>query len=237
MSTATATRERPILFSGPMVRAILAGRKTQTRRIVKFSREVWKQPLPHVEYADDGMPIWFSSPPHGLRHRDPEYFKRGYPCPYGRPGDRLWVRETWQPTAHGKGLGTEIHYHADESSEWRHGFVTNPSNKHWRPSIHMPRWASRITLEITGVRVERLNEISEEDAIAEGAELNACDPKQWTPDMGYLPRCPHYPDGCDCDPAFTARDWFSDLWESINGPGSWAENPWVWVVEFRRVES
>ena len=191
--------ERPILFSAPMVRAILEGRKTQTRRVVKDSTfKATKQGrLMHEGEAS----AW---------------------CPYGRPGDRLWVRETW---AWGKRYSenyaltletipkekpeyAELWYRAD-------GEQINRVET-WRPSIHMPRWASRINLEVTGIRVERLQGISEEDAIKEGALLS-------TPSINNS-----WGEGFD-------RACFRTLWESINGPGSWEANPWVWVVEFRQI--
>ena len=186
-------KERPILFSGAMVRAILEDRKTQTRRVVKPPRG-W------AEYS----------------HCDPFAMPRlrggGTECtaesvydksaPYGQPGDRLWVRETWQ-------CGDYFIRHPQiDQVRYR---ATDAELLHWRPSIHMPRWASRIQLEITGVRVERLQDISEADAISEGVYS---------------------------DPAAPARDGFMGLWDSINvsrGFG-WAANPWVWVVSFRRID-
>jgi hypothetical protein len=196
MSTATATRERPILFSGPMVRAILDGRKTQTRRIIK--------PQPVCE-------------------REGSYFLPK-PCPYGRPGDRLWVRETWAPVCtFDPSPETGALYRADPMYDGMEQF-----DWPWTPSIHMPRWASRITLEITGVRVERLNEISNSDCISEG--LEPVGPEAVCEGDGTKVQVARYG---DC--TSTARHLFSALWDSINGAGSWAANPWVWVVEFRRV--
>lgn len=179
-------KERPIIFSGPMVRAILDGRKTQTRRAVK------------------PQPLWVASPgvPFKTMDADP---KGTINCPYGQPGDRLWVRESihvMQPR-HDGDTGSVL-YRADGHGDWI---------GKWHPSIHMPRWASRITLEVVSVRVERLNGISEKDAKAEGYKSQSI---MENPDAGRL--------------------WFRDLWQSINAPGSWAENPWVWVVEFKRVE-
>lgn len=198
-------KERPILFSGQMVRAILEGRKTMTRRVVKLRHgadvvvtngQVWKPA--RVDYA-------------------------GYvDCPYGQPGDRLWVRETWAKTD-GRHEIVPIAYRA-----------TNDSmallNDKWKPSIHMPRWASRITLEITGIRVERLQEISYDDAIAEGIERIggefSCSPwKNYRKGQ---------PGEMDCHCSYPPRS-YQTLWESINGPGSWGANPWVWVIEFKRV--
>ena len=181
-------KERPMLFSAPMVRAILDGRKTVTRRIVKARDLEWMD-------VHQGL-------------REPDNAER---CPYGQPGgDRLWVRETWAaPHAYDHlpprliPQDARIHYAATED---RGGLL-------WRPSIHMPRWASRITLEVTGVRVERLRACNEVDAIAEGAPWAACGaPQEGSHKAG-----------------------FAQLWEQINGPDSWDANPWVWVVEFRRL--
>lgn len=197
-------KERPILFQGPMVRAILDGRKTQTRRIVK--------PQPPRSVRTMGL--------HPLESGRLGYFDDGgkeHPCPYGQPGDRLWVRETFLAGIEfdGNGMPTEnerVWYRATEPDlAWYNGESDFPSeNPPWKPSIHMPRWASRITLDVTGVRVERLHDISDADVWAEGWEsvsLGNCDHKD-----------------------------FAALWESINGPASWHANPWVWVVEFKRVE-
>ena len=184
--------ERPILFNAPMVRAILDGRKTVTRRIVK-ARD--------LEWMDVHQ---------GLRELD-----NAERCPYGQPGgDRLYVRETWAaPHAYDHlpprliPQDARIHYAATED---RGGLL-------WRPSIHMPRHASRITLEIARVRVERLQDISAADARAEG--------------------CPDKPvDGAEqASIDLLAKLWYHDLWEQINGLDSWAANPWVWVIEFRRL--
>jgi hypothetical protein len=145
-------------------------------------------------------------------------------CPYGQPGDRLWVREcfaAWWETATGK-RSHVMGYRADIDDPYWDGFGFDDPwwlDAKWEPSIHMPRSFSRITLEITGVRLERLQEISESDARSEG--VNAA------PDWRHLFNDPE---------AMSYRCGFARLWESINGPGSWAANPWVWVVEFRRIE-
>lgn len=210
-------KERPILFSGPMVRAILEGRKTQTRREVKFNHKPWLEPLPHIEYARDGNPIWLSAEP-SKEIRDSDYFDKGYPCPYGKPGDRLWVRETWGESSLGKAIyraSTEEVERIAAEERW----VSSPR---WRPSIHMPRWASRITLELTDVRVERLQEISDRDAEAEG--VGGMRDMRFAAALGNI-----------TSPAYRLN--FIDLWESINGKGSWNLNPWVWVLEFRRLEA
>jgi hypothetical protein len=201
-------KERPILFSAPMVRAILDGRKTQTRRIVK----------PQPEWVKDGVMYWRRNVTMVSRH----------PCPFGQPGDRLWVRETWMPDAPCDGKWGHYQFYNCKESKideipkrfrtpahciYKASFGVEVA---WRPSIHMPRWASRITLEIIKVRVEQLNDISEEDALAEGVG-----------EFGeYVPGCS----------ASTPKDAFEFLWEAIYGEGSWAANPWVWVVEFKKWE-
>jgi hypothetical protein len=206
-------KERPILFSAPMVRAILEGRKTQTRRVVKLENH---HIINNITMRDGE---WYYDTGNKC------YFKIN--CPYGKVGDRIWVRETFGLNEGSTKTEREFYYRADHvgcnsfsSIDLKTG-ETVQVNK-WKPSIHMPRKESRIDLEITGVRVERLNDISEQDAIAEGVNqemiLNAVtqldDP---------LPK--H---------AFVGG--FKWLWESINGAGSWQQNPWVWVVSFRRVE-
>lgn len=222
-------KERPILFSGPMVRAILEGRKTVTRRVVK------PQPDFLGSMVDPNTP--FKTLDAGLHAR--------ITCPYGEPGDRLWVRETW--TDVNMCGAPALAYRADEDIRdlmEEPGFLDDrgafnyddPRVKpypfacwyaeldqaRWRPSIHMPRWASRILLEITAVRVERLQDISEEQALAEGVHGEPCDhARQACSDIG-----------CWGD---TAKGAFGFLWEQLNGAGAWQANPWVWVVEFKRV--
>lgn len=214
-----AVKERPILFSGPMVRAILDGRKTQTRRVMK--------PQPS---HDSELQVGFFEPTNtdrnGMQYPGKSVFgcwndEDGWKCPFGSPGDRLWVRETWTPDHKDFYPHFPVCYQADFGPEYerKHGKVWSSEQNawfpwRWRPSIHMPRWASRITLEITGVRVERLNDISEEDAIAEGMDWH----------RGPL-RVGH------TNPLSA----FQSLWESINGDGSWALNPFVWAIEFKRV--
>lgn len=236
--------DRPILFSAPMVRALLDGRKTQTRRIVN------PQPDPFVQHTPDVHPTTRTAPyldaycgekktpanPRGMGvdwhwwTADNRPSVRVARCPYGKPGDRLWVRETWAALGNEDGhpinaagqlcseRDAERFYRSDAEG-WEYGMEKMPGGRHfdgrWTPSIHMPRWASRITLEVTGVRVERLQEISEADANAEGAEIL----------IEYMPK----------KIGFTHRQAYGGLWESINGPGSWDANPWVWVIEFRRV--
>lgn len=218
-------RERPILFSGAMVRAILEGRKTVTRRVAK--------PVKHPDLGNiyaAGALVLENEPQHVIDRA----------CPYGQPGDRLWVRETWA----GVNMcgAPALAYRADEDvrdlmqgsqfldddgafnyqdERWKkYLFCDWYADLHlvrWRPSIHMPRWACRILLEITAVRVERLQDITEQQALAEGVASCAQDLD---------------PDGNGYSPG----ELFSILWSSIYGTDSWNANPWVWVVEFKRVE-
>lgn len=198
-------KERPILFNGRMVRALLAGTKTQTRRLVKPQPSILAGDL--LCWKDDAL-------------TDDQMAERS---PYGKPGDRLWVRETFAKIA-GQ---TQAWIETDYRATYTHGDRLGDSlgiKKRWTPAIHMPRAASRITLEVTGVRVERLQAISEADAIAEGCTQNH---------NGYFLGGPHEVSGLK--QMATARQAYCDLWEHINGPGSWSANPWVWVVEFKRV--
>jgi len=198
-------KEKPILFSGAMVRAILEGRKTKTRRVVKPQPVGVVDRLGRVLYADP---------------------KRNPYCPYGDIGDRLWVRETFtvppeyfdlKPGEYPEGCDF---IYKQESPGYRNADL----GTRWVPSIFMPRWASRITLEITDVRVERLQEISETDAAAEGYPYDSESRLE------------------EGKAGFT-RSWFCGLWDSINGEPrkdgvdiSWAANPWVWVVSFQVLE-
>jgi len=190
----TAVKERPILFNTEMVRAVLDGRKTQTRRVItaKKNQTVLRSFLSGLLHWEKIMPY----------------------CPYGKVGDRLWVRETW---ATQKGVAGVI-YKADNPER----LIDGP----WSPSIFMPRWASRITLEITDVRVERVQDITPEDAKAEGLTPYAIyggRPHSWTVE-----------DQTFTDPCKA----FSRLWDSINAQRGygWDANPWVWVIEFKPVE-
>lgn len=188
-------KERPILFNAPMVRAVLDGSKTQTRRILS------PQPAGEIQRHVCGLPI--NSGGNLLI------------CKHGQPGDRLYVRETWQHSNFPLGpydADCDVFYRADYMGD-PHGpdGELSPEGKYrtWRPSIHMPKIASRILLKIVSVRVERLQDISDADAMAEG--VNPA-------------KCVHdYYDG------------YAKLWAEINGAGSWEANPWVWVVEFKRV--
>lgn len=244
------TKERPILFSAPMVRAILAGTKTQTRRVA---------PVESIDILDigDGTISWAAKFSEPVRSRvsggratgtySGGRFTRDQAvsiiaadfCPYGRPGDRLWVRETfwswgrWETRYSERKGRDEWHfvdmtleagrsYQFDIPAGWQKNRRSSVTPNWWkRPAIHMPRVASRILLEITGVRVERLQACSEADALAEGiVQLH---------NQGFgLPAGEHYH---SADP----RQSYFSLWEAINGPGSVEANPWVWVVEFARI--
>lgn len=211
--------ERPILFSAPMVRALLDGNKTQTRRVVKMPPS-WDC----FVCADWGNGWW---PYRSDDGESPNYDNNEIPmrCPYGQPGDRLWVRETWYcddfrvqrgPYVKPDDLDVDdaratgmLVYAADGAAPYE---AEQPV---WKPSIHMPRWASRILLEIVSVRVERLQDIGSEEIEAEGVV---------TSDAAIMEH------GCRA----RVID-FTNLWESINGAGSWNANPWVWVIEFQRV--
>lgn len=186
-------KERGMIFNDEMVRAILGGNKTQTRRIVEekfYGRAVAAELL--------------------AKH-----------CPYGQPGDRIWVRETYR--VHGKATDVAtLVYRASVRNSWTEQthrvpveVCNKPVSEKWTPSIHMPRWASRILLEITDVRVERLHDMSEADAKAEGASPATY--KITPPEAVY-------------------RVGFGDIWRSIYGQENWLSNPWVWVIEFKRIQ-
>lgn len=212
-------RERGIHFNSEMVRAVLDGSKTQTRRIMKVQPDSPNFGLLRItdstKSADIGKYHWAESNATGTHARSPLFS-----CPFGAVGDRLWVRETWMPDAPRDGTWADVEFygckgsplsmiperyrkpeHCIHRASWEGSEMVG-----WTPSIHMPRWASRITLEITGVRVERLQDISAEDAAAEGLTGRA-----------------------------KMHD-FGVLWSSIYGDESWQANPWVWVIEFKRVE-
>ncbi|PCM59938.1 hypothetical protein [Klebsiella quasipneumoniae] len=216
--------ERGMIFNAEMVRALLDGRKTQTRRIMKV------QPVLNGNFYEvfgsawsKGMTSIPAVPGHSLSTR----------CPFGAVGDRIWVREGFFPAP------LEMQSEPPRKTMWniayRDGMQMeklapaeyNPTiynYERWTPSIHMPRWASRILLEITDVRVERLNAISEEDARAEGIIDGGC------------LNCGE-PEPCGCaNPEPDATDAFAYLWQSIYGQENWNTNPWVWVIEFKRVE-
>ncbi|MBW5857532.1 hypothetical protein [Yersinia enterocolitica] len=227
------SKERPILFNAEMVNAILSGRKTQTRRIMGNQPAGQDLETVHVRHNDDFNFQWYGN------LGESSYF----PCPLGKPGDQLWVRETFALLGNEDGVCVDWQDNmvkGDEqaaariykaSCEQKHGdyglysipdsayWKPNTSNMKyegsWRPSIHMPRWASRINLLITGVRVERLNTISTGDAMAEGypAEREAT--------------------GGSLD----AWLWFRDLWDGIYPDNTFEVNPWCWVIEFERMEA
>ena len=221
-------KERPILFSAPMVRAILEGRKTQTRRVVSKSTLFGDK----TQEADGYCPTILE--PNAVGNVKWQWAKGAYFAshphllPYGQPGDRLWVRETWCDPGRS---GWPILYRADFPQHWSaknsstgSSVTLKAEDYQWKPSIHMFRDFSRIPLEVTGVRVERLQDIGDADARAEGVE--ELRPGLW---RDYLSeeRAAYWTD---------ARASYESLWESINGPGSWDANPWVWVVEFKRVK-
>lgn len=222
-------RERPILFSGPMVLAILDGRKTQTRRVMKE------------------QPTWFSESGWPLKNKmKSEYvgmgYSRGYHppqvCQFGIPGDRLWVKETGSVS-----LDKQAWMYADFGGKLSPSATPGSGSwaREWKtcPSIFMPRWASRISLEITTVRVEPLQAISEADAAAEGVPPNwVGDLSGWSAEEhGYL-GVVNRETVCEEGYYRTARCAFSEIWDSINGkrPGcAWKDNPWCWVVEFKKL--
>ncbi|MCF1487529.1 hypothetical protein LZ838_09160 [Pseudomonas sp. AA27] len=211
-------KERPILFSGHMVRAILNGQKTVTRREIKPSMRSADSSFELHQQEDES---WRPMHTFDESCMDANGTEHPIVCPYGQPGDRLWVREAWLADAQLDSIaprdlsqGEPILYPADGSV--RQTGCAMVSQGRGRPSIHMPRWASRILLEITAVRVELLQDITEEQAEAEG--------------VNFLRHVP------DADETLTASQLFECLWSSINGDESWNGNPWVWVVEFKRIE-
>jgi hypothetical protein len=241
---------RPILFSGAMVRALLAGTKTQTRRICKnkitSNGYAFDKATGHISCHMDELPP--SADLMQVKHDGfTGWWYDGWEqfCPYGQAGDRLWVRETFMLESN-FGLDNEEGYPPPfkdgrpikryESPDWgkwwtqAHYAASDPKPElckasdddrmaGWKPSIHMPRWASRVTLEITGVRVERLRQITGPDAHAEGCPF---------------PHPSTFPIEQMAHAHANTTSWYKELWELINGPGSWNANPWVWVVEFKR---
>ena len=204
-----ASKEWPILFSAPMVRALLDGSKTQTRRVVQGAPDDWAPIGPEVysptvvDRNGDEQP---GPDAYGSGNDDGSDWIR---CPYGQPGDRLWVREAFRLCAEADSTpprDTDAAYRMWYEADAPH----QPGAGKLRPSMFMPRWACRITLVVTGVRVERLQDISRGDAMAEG--------------------CPFPNMARGEDP----RVWYEDLWCDLNGADSWRANPWVWVVEFRK---
>ncbi|EOZ9154761.1 ASCH domain-containing protein [Citrobacter freundii] len=218
-------KEHGMIFNAEMVRAILDGRKTQTRRIMSIQPEHSELGLRRVidskNGRDNGKYFWSQSDARGLKMRS-----KVFGCPYGEVGDRIWVRETYQgPLFDYEHMESYLEdsskFEKPEFCVYRADGKTAPEfydaddNLHcgWRPSIHMPRWASRLTLEITGVRVERLASVSDEDAGKEGYPANPA------------------PYGGTMDKWL----WFRGLWDSIYPDQSFKHNPWVWVIEFKVV--
>lgn len=239
--TAIATKEWPIIFSGEMVRAILDGRKTQTRRVVKQQKDWWRWMEPDV---GGGWCAGESPMDDKLRQAFRKAGGKGFDCPHGVPGDRLWVRETYRllrgydgltPTLAGIAMGEDKDYSVDYRAtpmtrDTGNGpFAFNPDDwGKWRPSIHMPRWACRIVPELTDVRVQRIQEITEWEARDEG-----CEPvptrvqdlaaivyggPRWVDAMSYL-------------------QGFAKLWDSLNAKRGYPleSNPWVWAITFRKL--
>jgi hypothetical protein len=222
--------EHPILFLPEMVRAILDGRKTQTRRVIKFPKHCRQPDVNWIQsiHRDGGgnWVAWSGSDPELS-----EFTKKAYPngegflCPYGKPGDFLWVRETWGAVSRNEDLAPlaecKIEYRADlpaDCTDYPGGWPAEDARGYgeapkWKPSIHMPRWASRITVQNMGVRVERVQDISHEDAEAEGAPIEG----------GTLVR--------------NHRIGFENHWNAIYAPRGfgWDANPWVWAITFRKV--
>lgn len=209
-----------MIFNGQMVRALLGGRKTQTRRSVKPQPELTER----SGFSWNGA-LYGAGSDERETNRNFAHAK----CPYGRPGDRIWVRETFGD------CGERLVYRADTDDG------AKCKVKRWTPSIHMPRWASRILLEITDVRIERLNSISDADCIAEGIIPV---PKDRDDDHQFWRDYHLSSDGTFC--VHSPRESIESLWKSVRGksfeqeedtaPGSWQANPWVWVIEFKRIE-
>jgi len=230
--------EKPILFNSAMIRSILKNRKSQTRRVIKpqppsynwHPKEHSAQPCYWIGYSDTGK---LRNDVGGLKN------DCGWKCPFGAPGDRLWVRETWRetwssshnpmdkPSKHETGVEYRATWNGRRDPEARiivtngpryGGDMAKDGHVKWRPSIYMPRWASRITLEVVGVKVERVQEINGTDAQAEG----------WPRDQELFPTV---------NAGYKANFWFSNLWDSINAKRGygWSVNPWCWCVEFKQL--
>lgn len=202
-------KERPILFTPENAQKCHVGTKTQTRRIIKLPR--WAQAVNEdheFEIDKDDWPYAIAKATGCLSAID---------CPYGEVGDRLWVREAWADLR-GKGFGVTHAHKGIEDAESRR--CREEYGVKWKPAIHMPRWACRTVLEITEIRVQRVKDISQADAIAEGAPPSHTSIDRVSREYGY---------------ADFTRSWYAQLWDSINGPGSWDANPWVWAITFRKV--
>ena len=216
---------RPIIFSGPMIRALLDGRKQQTRRIMKPQPVCdgrwwqWKG----CSWGDDNIPV-------GPGQYSPMDF-----CPYGDPGDLLWVRETFitgQTLEENDKLANDerIWLRADGVlTDWLGDDGYRTENIPWKPSIHMPRRASRLTLELTGVRVERLNDISEADALAQGVVHD----RTASYSRFHVPGVEHPAKDFPELSRTNAREMYAALWDCLHGSGEWLGNPWVWALQFR----
>lgn len=231
-------KARPILFSTPMVQALLDGRKTMTRRIVKGIPD-WVERFGFTTFTPDGC---ISG--HGSLHGEPAegFFK----LPYGQPGDLLWVREAWRLFESEECGCSEYPCGCPRTGTPLYRATNANQESKWKPSIHMARKYNRITLEITNIHIERLKSISEEDAKAEGifftdygrncfhggslSDVGDCPADIATHPVrpGWSWRKTTHQDQC----LGSAKSAFSNLWMSINGPDSWEENPWVWCVEF-----
>jgi len=222
-------KQRPILFSTPMVQAILDGRKTMTRRIMKpqpwvFSQpdngiedpahEEWNWPIPKSEFKGEAI---------GMISHPSAFYKY---CPYGQPGDVLWVREGFAPFVGMIRQPRDYKYKADNNALHK--------DVKWKPSIHMPKSACRLFLEVASVKVERLQDITESDAIAEGIESDPLGPVEIHDHEELFYKNYQFPES-----KFRyvdAKKSFASLWMSIHGSESWNQNPWVWVIEFKRNE-
>lgn len=238
---------RPIIFNGHMVRAILSGRKTQTRRVMIEPPDKFT----HIDFDEkQGWHWWWNVERHYTDHSDVEREYRPINCPHGKPGGQLWVREKFALYQTVNHIRRSDGRASDEISDGLIGYCADGfdtiedfrehirqmsgadleavviDGDRWKPSIHMPRWASRINLEVVSVRVESVQDITEEDAKAEGVDGGCLNCGESSAEQS-----------CGCDrPEPNYRDAFSGLWDSINAKRGydWASNPWVWVVEFKR---
>ncbi|HDG5291482.1 TPA: hypothetical protein PCI23_001761 [Klebsiella pneumoniae] len=228
--------ERGMIFNAEMVRALLSGRKTQTRRIIK--------PQPEATLSGSLSGKWLSRPLNGLLL--PKIEDIAIHCPFGSVGDRIWVREAFRVHSRATDVATLV-YKASERNSWTEqtrrvpvAVCNKPATpEKWTPSLHMPRWASRILLEITDVRVERLNAISEEDAIAEGMQGVICPCCKGDSEYStsqYDAETLAVVDEIPCRACESNRSKFFTLWDSIYGYGQHCIGEWVWVIEFKRVE-
>lgn len=216
-------KERPILMHARSINGILEGRKMQTRRIIKipqvylssYGASIVKMSMVDGEALIEGWP---------KQEREMGNFGRcqRIKCPYGQPGDRLWVRETWRPKPWAKDRHShpEVAYRADDKSGSlnQNLEILKKLLPGWKPSIHMPRWASRLNLEVLSIDVQRVQDISEADAKAEGCQI---------------PEVMHADEPIE---SYDYRTYFRALWDDTNGAGAWERNDWCWVVDFKRIE-